>query len=305
MKIGIFDSAASATGTLDDLIHSANAARSDGFHSWWIPQIFGYEALTVLAVVGQQVSDIELGTAVVPTFPRHPVTMAASALTTQAATHGRLSLGIGLSHEVVIENMFGLSFAKPIQHMSQYLDALIPLLHGQQAATSGETIRVNMTMSVPSGFEAPPLLLAALGPKMLQLAAQRCEGTVTWMCGQSTLSDYIVPTITSLASQADRPAPRIVACLPTCVTDNVDETRERCATLFAMYGFLPSYRAMLDKEGVDGPADVALIGSHDHIVDTVSRLAERGVTDFVAVEFTSNPDEATATRATLASLIGH
>lgn len=303
MRIGIFDSSNADGGTIDQIVASAATAAEHGFASFWLPQIFGFEALSVLAILGREVDGIDLGTAVVPTYPRHPVTMAAQALTAQAASGGRLTLGIGLSHQMVIENMFGLSFDRPARHMREYLDALLPLLAGEGAATDGETIRVSAGLSLPPGIAAPDVVVAALGPRMLALAGTRTAGTVTWMTGPRTLASHIVPSITAAAGEAGRPAPRVVACLPVCVTDDEAAARERAASTFQLYGFLPSYRAMLDLEGVEGPADVAVVGDEATVAGAIRGLAEVGVTEFVAVEYTLRDPERTRTRELLRSLL--
>lgn len=303
MQIGIFESSAGAGGSFDDLIASATLAHEHGFASWWLPQIFGFEALSVLAVVGRAVPDIGLGTAVVPTYPRHPVTMAQLALTVQASAGDRLTLGIGLSHQMVIENMFGMSFEHPARHMADHLAILQPLLHGEGVAHTGESLSASMTLSVPADVPAPQVIVAALGPRMLRLAGETTDGTVTWMTGPKTLEHHIVPSITAAASAAGRPAPRIVAALPVAVTDDVAEARARCAQQFEMYGFLPSYRAMLDREGVEGPADVAIVGSADVVRAQIEALGDAGVTDFVAVEVGRRGAEAEATRDLLRSLL--
>lgn len=303
MRIGIFDSSSAEGGTIDQAVDAARAAADAGFASFWMPQIFGLEALAVLGIVGREVPGIALGTAVVPTYPRHPVTMAAEALTAQAASGGRLTLGIGLSHQLVVQDMLGLSYEKPARHMREYLDALLPLLAGEAAATSGETIRVSAGMQVPAGIATPDVLLAALGPAMLILAGSRTDGTVTWMTGPRTLGGHIVPSITAAAAEAGRAAPRVVACLPVCVTDDVAAARERAATTFQIYGFLPSYRAMLDREGVDGPADVAIVGTEAEVRGAIEALEAEGVTEFVAVEYTLRDPERSRTRELLRSLL--
>src|SRR5689334_20210114 len=112
------------SGTLDDVVASARKVADDGFATYWMAQVFGLDALTALTVVGREVSGIELGTAVIPTYPRHPWVMAQQALTTQAAVGNRLALGLGLSHQVVIEGMWGMSYAKPILHLREYLEVL-------------------------------------------------------------------------------------------------------------------------------------------------------------------------------------
>src|SRR5438105_11301923 len=169
------------SGSIDDVIKEARWAAEGGLSSVWSPQIFGYDALTLLAVAGREVAGIELGTAVVPTYPRHPIVLAGQALTTQEATGGRLVLGIGLSHQMVIEGMFGYSFDRPARHMREYLSALLPLVRGESISYKGETLSATTMAPLDVKFDAPPVLVAALGPTMLRLAGQQADGTVTWM----------------------------------------------------------------------------------------------------------------------------
>lgn len=296
MRIGIFGG---EPASIDDAVTRARAAHEQGFHAFWLPQIFGLDALAVLTVVGREVPGIVLGTAVVPTYPRHPAVLAAQALTTQHASSGRLWLGIGLSHRLVIENMFGYRFERPVRHMREYLDVLLALRDTRAADVTGETVSAHLGLMGP---EAPPypVLLAALGPQMLRLAGRRAEGTVTWMTGPRTLAEHTVPTIAAAAAAAGRPAPRVVAALPVCVTDDPAEARERAGRVFAVYGQLPSYRAMLDREGVAGPADVAIVGDEATVRAGIERVAAAGVTDFAAVEYTPGD---TRTRDLLRSLL--
>lgn len=306
MRIGIFCSEDNTT--IDSLVASATRTREDGFASWWMPQIFGYESLSVLSIVGREVPDIALGTAVVPTYPRHPVTMAQLALTAQAASGGRLTLGIGLSHQLVIEGLLKMSFERPVEHMTDHLAVLLPLLRGENAdhepGTGGEPVGASIGLSIPKDIPAPDVLVAALGPRMLRLAGTTTGGTITWMTGPSTLAGHIVPSIRAAAEEAQRPEPRVVAALPVMVTDDPAAARERCGRLFQMYGFLPSYRAMLDREGAEGPGDVAIVGSAEEVRHAISSLAGVGVTEFVAVEFaTPGGDEAETTREVLRSLL--
>ena len=226
-----------------------------------------------------------------PTFPRHPVVLAQQALTTQAATDGRLALGIGLSHQLVIEGMYGYSFDKPVRHMREYLEILIPLIQAGNVSFSGETLTARAGIEV-NGAVPCPVLLAALGTKMLQLAGGVADGTVTWMTGPATIEAHIAPTITAAAAGAGRPAPRIGVGLPVCLTTDVDGARERAARTFEIYGSLPSYRAMLDREGAAGPADVAVVGDEAAIRQQVSRLEAGGATDLVANVFGSGEERA-------------
>jgi 5,10-methylenetetrahydromethanopterin reductase len=301
--LGIFANRADA-GDVDPaaaLIEKTRRAYDDGFASVWLPQVFDVDALTMLAVVGREVPDIELGTAVIATYPRHPMVLAQQALTVQALTRGRLALGIGLSHRIVIEGMFGMSFDKPARHMREYLSVLLPLLHGEPAAFTGETLSGNGTLQVP-GASPVPVLLAALAPRMLHLAGAVADGTITWMTGPQTLGDHIVPSIRRAAESAGRSEPRIVCALPVAVTDEPDRLRQRASKIFAIYDGLPSYKAMLDKEGAGGPADVAIVGDEATVLAQLEELDEQGATDFVAVEFASG-EERDRTRALLKTLL--
>ncbi|TDC68343.1 LLM class F420-dependent oxidoreductase [Actinomadura sp. GC306] len=284
MRIGALLVERGEADALGKLADDVRRAADDGFASAWISQIFGLDAQMALAVAGSGVPGIELGTAVVPTYPRHPAVMAQQARTTALALQGRFTLGIGLSHKIVIEDMYGYDFGRPLRHMDEYLSVLLPLLAGDSAAFKGETLQGNIGLSVPNEGRVP-VLLAALGPKMLKLAAERADGTVLWMTGPVTVREHIVPTITGAAKAAGRPEPRVVCVLPVCVTDEVEQAREQAGQTFEMYGMLPSYRAMMDREGVGGPADLAIVGDEDRVAAKLDELAKAGVTDFVAAEY--------------------
>ena len=301
MRIGLLVGGGPKT-TIDDVVGSIRSAADDGFASAWMSQIFGWDALTVLAVAGREIPDIELGTAVVPTYPRHPFVLAAQALTTSAATGGPLVLAIGLSHQIVIEVVFGLSFEKPARPMREYLSLHLPLLHGQQASFEGETLTARtMGAGEAPGAPPPPVLLAALAPRMLELAGSRADGTVTWMTGPATIEDHIGPNIRAAAEEAGRPAPRIAVGLPVSVTADPDGARESAARTFAVYGQLPSYRAMLDREGAAGPGDVAIVGDEEAVAAGIRRVFEAGGTEFSAAAFGSR-DDMKRTRALLVEL---
>jgi F420-dependent oxidoreductase-like protein len=303
MRIGLFLGDLLAR-PLDEVLDGIHHAAEDGFASAWLPQIFGYDALTVIAMAAQRTPNIEFGTAVVPTYPRHPLVLAGQALTVQAASDGRLALGIGLSHQVVIEGMLGYSFERPARHMKEYLSALLPLVRGEQVHVEGDTLKAVGQLSMPPA-PAPQVLLAALAPTMLRLAGSQADGTVTWMVGPGTLESHIVPTITAAAEAAGRDRqPRVVAGFPICVTDDVAAARERAAKTFAMYGQLPSYRAMIDREGLAGPGDIAIIGNEEEVGEAVMALAERGATDVICSIFGSRDDKV-RTRQCVQGLVAH
>jgi len=302
MRIGTMAADTSGDQALAKLADQLRQAADDGFASFWMSNIFGLEALTSLAVAGSQVPGIELGTAVVPTYPRHPAVLAQQALTVALAVGpGRLALGIGLSHKIVIEDMYGYSFDRPARHMREYLSVLMPLLDGTPVSVDGGTLSAHIGLSTPRSGRVP-VLLAAMAPRMLQLAGEQTDGTVLWMTGPATVRDYVAPAISAAATAAGRPGPRIVCMLPVCVTNDPAAARAGADNELAIYGQLPSYRAMLDREGAAGPGDVAIVGDEDAVAAQILALADAGVTDFVAAEFARGEDRE-RTRSLLKAVI--
>src|SRR5580704_10438950 len=268
---------------LADVVAVLRKYREAGLDHAFASQIFGPDALTLLAAAGSQVPGIGLGTGVVPVYPRHPMMLAQQALTVQWATDNRLLLGIGLSHQVVVENMWGMSFEKPASYMKEYLASLMPLLRGETVSSPGDRVTTNAFAPIDvAGASAPPVLVAALGPAMLKLAGTVADGTITWMTGTATIGSHIAPTIVAAADAAGRPTPRIVVSLPIAVTADVEGAKERINEVFSIYPNLPSYKAMLDMEGAEAAADIGFIGDEEVVAASISRLADAGATDFVA-----------------------
>lgn len=285
---------------VEDVCAQVRAYRDLGFSSAWASQIFGYDALTLLAVVGARVSEIELGTAVVPVYSRLPQVMAQQALTVQAATGGRFILGVGTSHQVLVEGAWGIPFVRPARMLREYLDALAPMLRGEGVHVEGELVTARTTgpLEIPDA-PAPPVVVAALAPATLRIAGSVADGTVTWMTGTATVREHIVPSIVAAAEKAGRPAPRVVVMTPVTVTDDVVRARARMDEIFAVYPTLPSYRAMLEREGAARPSDIAFVGDEATVSAAVERLADAGATDLVA-SIVGDSEE----RARTASLLG-
>jgi F420-dependent oxidoreductase-like protein len=281
MRIGVFFPTKEHLAVDDTVARMVEVAQL-GFSSVWLPQSSGFDALTVLALVGRETHGVELGTSVVPTYPRHPVALAAQALTVNAASGARLVLGIGVSHRVTIERTYGLPYDRPARHMEEYLAALVPLLHEGVVDADGDVVSAHARLTVP-GAIAPTVLLAALQPRMLALAGAMADGTVTWCTGPVTLERQVVPRLHAAAAAAGRRDPRVVVALPTIVTDDEAHGRAAADEQLAGYGDLPVYRAVLDAEGVEGPADVSVVGNEAAVSAHVARLRAVGATDFVAI----------------------
>lgn len=281
MRIGVLIDQRPSVAQICDQVTSA---RERGISSVWASQVFGYDALSMLGVVGQEVQAIELGTAVVPVQSRLPQVMAQQALTVQAISGGRLTLGIGLSHKTVVEGLWGLSFDRPVRYMREYLSALLPMLAGEAVDFAGEVVTARTLGPLEvSGAPAPQVVVAALGTEMLRLAGTMADGTVTWMTGARTVAEHIVPTITAASQAAGRGTPpRVVVSLPVTVTSDPERARQRIDNGLAIYPTLPSYRAMLDLEGASVPSDISLVGDEQMVSTGLGKLADAGATEFVA-----------------------
>ena len=270
----------------------------EGFSGYWVPNGQGSDALTALAVAGGG-ADIRLGTAVVPVHPRHPAALAQQALTANRALGGRLALGLGVSHRILVEGSWGLSFDRPVAYLSEYLDALLPLLNEHRVSVAGERVSAHSELDIDS--PPCPVFIAALGPRMLELAGRATSGTITWMVGANTIRDLTAPVINEAAAAAGRGAPEVVVGLPVCVTGNGSDARAQAARSLRLYGELPSYRAMLDREGLEGPGDVCVIGAESEVAEQLAAFFEAGATSIAAAP-TGTPEEVERTRACLAAL---
>lgn len=264
-RISWFDSATS----VDDAVANAERARAAGLHRYWAPQVRNTDPMVVLGVVGREVADIGLGTSVVAHQTTFAQNLAAQARTINQLSGGRFTLGLGTSHEPVITGVFGLPWRKPYTHMVEYLDALLPLLSEQKVSTSGEFVTHHTEINVPG--PAPEVMLAALGPKMLKLAAERTSGTITWMTGPTTIAEHVRPAI--------GPEAQIVAGVPVWITDDIETARAKSNVQLAIYGQLPSYRAMLDREGMETPADMVLMGDTETVRAGLARYREAGTSE--------------------------
>ena len=291
MRIGFNGTGSVQHADIKRIAKDAATARDGGLASYWLADhpTGGFDAITALALAGQLVPDLELGTAIVPSFPRHPMALAAQALTVNDALDGRFTLGIGLSHASMMQEL-GIEFAKPIRHLKEYLSILGPLLTDGRADFSGELLS-----STARVFKKPAepvrLLVAALGPQALKVTGRLADGTTLAWVGDKTIREHIVPTISDAAAAAGRPSPRVLATLPLCVTEQPAKIREVIDANLGSYGQLPSYKAMFEREGVSSPSGVAVVGSRAEVEDHIGRIAAAGATDFAPTIFGLTGDE--------------
>lgn len=304
MRISINLADPVGTSPIDACVDALAKLRDEGFRRVWMAQMpFDGDLLTALAVALREVDTIEVGSAVLPIQNQHPMLLAQRALTLNKIAGGRFILGLGMTHQAVTEGMWGIPYDKSLRRMREYLDALQPLLAGQPVRAVGETVTARGALQITDA-PAPDVYLAALGPQMLKVAGKRTAGTLTWMCGPKTLGEHMGPALRGAAAEAGRPedAVSVVAGLPIAVTDDVDGARAQAAKQFALYGTLPAYRAMLDREGYANPEDAAIIGDEKKVSERLDELAALGVDEFSAVVFDASPEVRERTRALLRSL---
>ena len=294
------------TPGLADLLESVADAERAGFERAWLPQmptvagLEPWDALITLALAGQRTSTIELGTAVAVAQHQHPLTLARQALTTNAAVGGRLTLGIGLSHPATIEAL-GYSYERPAQYMREYLEIIIPAMAGEPVDHHGARLTAVGQIDMADA-PSPAVLVAALGPRMLDLAGTIANGTITTWTGPKTLENNIIPRITKAAESAGRPAPQVIAGLPVMVTDDAEAGRAAIASAFAITESLPAYQAVLASEGVANVGDVCVVGDEEDVVAQLHHFAEIGVTEFAAMPF-GETDVVDRTMAVLSSAV--
>ena len=282
-------------------IDHARTADEAGYASMWITQIPGYlDALTAIALMGPQTSQIELATSVVPIQTRHPIAMAQQVLTTQIACGGRVTLGIGPSHHWVIEDQLGLRYDRPAWLVRNYLDVLEAALAGPgHVDIENDRYRVHSPMNV-TDITPTPILLAALGPVMLRIAGERASGTILWMADERTIAEYIAPRLTKAAGDVGRPAPRIVAGVPValCSGRELETVREVANDVLGHADFSPNYMRLLEHGDAEDVGDVVAAGDESAIVERLQRFRDAGVTDLAAriLPLGDDPDARRASR---------
>ena len=266
--------------TAERAIEQAEEAEGAGFSSLWYPGAVSGDPLIQMALAGRATSRIELGTSVLQTYPCHPMLQAARIQSLHAAIGRPVTLGVGPSHQMVIER-YGLSYDHPGRDTEEYVKTLAPLL--------GDGVS---------------LLLAALGPRLLRVAGENADGTILWMANARAIDSHVRPRITRAAAAAGRPPPRIVAGLPVAVHDDEAGPRQAGAEQFAMYGTLPNYQRILAYGGVSSPSDAVLAGDEAAVERQIRALFAAGATDVWAAPFPVGADRAASRARTRAFLAG-
>jgi len=267
---------------IERMVADAQWAEGAGLASIWIPQIpDDFDALTAAALIGARTTRIEIGTAVVPVQPRHPIALAHQALSTQAACDGRLTLGLGVSHHWVIDEMLGLPYERPAATLRAYLDVLDPALAGPgMVEVDNDRFRIHNPIDI-TDLAPTPVMVAALGPVMLRLAGERTDGTILWLADERAIGSHIAPAINAAAEAAGRRPPRIVAGVPVCLCadDEVDVAVQRANRVLSESEVSPNYQKLLDRGDARTVGDLLAAGSGTSIERRLRSFADAGATD--------------------------
>lgn len=287
MRIGLMvgsDKERPRADRLAGLLSDAVAAESAGFHSFWFPQVPGYlDALTAVALVGAATSSIEVGTAVVPIQTRHPVILAQQALTTQVACAGRFALGIGSSHDWIIQGQLGLPYDRPVALLRDYLDVLLAGCSGP-GTVDVENTAFTVHSPVDITDQTVPVLLAALGPTMLRIAGERADGTILWMADERAIGEHVSPRINAAAEAAGRGRPRVVAGVPVtlCAPADVAAARAHASEVLGHAHLSPNYVRLLEHGDAEDVGDTMAAGDETAVLQSLQRYRDAGVTDLAA-----------------------
>ena len=276
-------------------VEDVRRAAEDGFAHVWVNQgPTGHDPLSVLAAVGTAgPPQAELGTAIVPTYPRHPVGLAATALTVQSLTGGRLTLGVGPSHPGIVEGQWGIPYDAPLAHTREYLEILRPLLRGEAVERRGERLTAVTRLDVPGApgaeLPAPGVLLSAMGPRMLRLAGELADGTVATWVRPGLVARHLVPGVA--AGAAPGVTPRTVVSVFVAVTGDPDGVRDGLGAAFGGAAAMPAYRAALERDGLTNVAQTAVVGSESEVLRQLAAYREAGTTDLIAIPAGDRPEE--------------
>ncbi|PXW31881.1 UNVERIFIED_CONTAM: F420-dependent oxidoreductase-like protein [Williamsia faeni] len=276
MRIGLTGGASST----DKIVAQAQRAEADGFTSLWYASTVAGDPLAALTVAGRATTSIELGTAVLQTYPVHPL-LQANRVAAVAEAMGRpgFTLGLGPSHGPLIEDVYGLSYQRPGRNTEEYIQIITALLRGEEVDFQGQDWSTKSAGRMTTVTHQVPVLLSAMSPRMLRVAGQFADGTVLWMASAKVIESQIAPAIGAAASGAGRPAPRIVAGLPVAVHDDVAEARAAVAATSGMYAGMPNYQRVISAGGASDAADIAIVGNEESVRAQLQNLIDAGATD--------------------------
>jgi alkanesulfonate monooxygenase SsuD/methylene tetrahydromethanopterin reductase-like flavin-dependent oxidoreductase (luciferase family) len=241
----------SAGRSLETALQRVERAESLGYESVYTTHIAARDSLIVLAAYATRTERIRLGTGVLPIYSRTPVATAQAAATIDELSGGRMVLGLGVAHQVTVENWFGSTIGKPVAEMREYVGAVRAMFRGEDPNADAERFPTRFRFM---GYEPRPDLpvyVAALSPAMLRLAGAIGDGVMLWLCNPDYIRDVVVPEVTKGRERAGKSLEGfdIVAAVPAAVTEDADTARASLRGDLIPYFSLPFYRAMIERSG--------------------------------------------------------
>ncbi|MYE32510.1 MAG: LLM class flavin-dependent oxidoreductase [Chloroflexi bacterium] len=247
------------------------------------------DPFAVFTAAAHRAERITFGTSIVPTYPRHPITMAQGAMTVDQVAPGRLKLGVGPSHRPGIEGTWGLPFDKPLSHLREYVTILNALLNEGEVDFDGEQLHAHIRIAQPTQVR---VMISALRTGSFRLSGEMTEGGISWMCPLPYIRDVATPAQQEGADAAGRPKPAMIVHTPIVVSEDREAVRAAARQQFGFYQRLPFYSRMLQAAGyeeaaggefTDRMADGLIIsGSANEVADRVRSLGEYGVDEMLA-----------------------
>ncbi|MBX7446936.1 TIGR03564 family F420-dependent LLM class oxidoreductase [Mycolicibacterium sp. 3033] len=308
MRIGL----SGGGSTIDSMVRQAQQAEADGFSSLWYASGTAGDPLVAMAIAGRATETIELGTAVLQTYPCHPL-LQANRVAAAANAMGRpgFTLGLGPSHEPIVRDVLGMSYEHPARNTEEYLSIIGPLLRGQEVEFAGTDWSAHSSGRMVAVDHPVGLLLSAMSPRMLGVAGRLADGVVLWMAAAPVIESRIVPRLQAAAAEAGRSTPRVVAGLPIAVHDDEGEARSAVAATASAYAGMTNYQRVIEAAGAAGPAEVAIVGDEAAVGRQLDALLRAGATDIWAQPVAVGADRAARstsykrTRAFLSELARH
>lgn len=303
MRIGLTGGAS----TPDKIVDQAVRAEADGFGALWYASAVQGDPLVSMALAGRATQRIELGTAVLQTYPCHPLLQAQRAAAVAAAMGRRgFTLGLGPSHRSNIADLYGLSYDHPGRNTEEYIAIVSRLLAGDAVDIDGEDWSTHVPENTVATTHPIPVLLAALSPRLLRVAGEHTDGVVLWIVPPAVIERDIRPQLDAAAAGAGRSSPRVVAGLPVAVHDDLDEALAAVAFTASFYEHEPNYKRALERGGLASAAEAAIIGSEQQVRRQLAAVLDAGATDLWLniVSVGDNPrDSARRTRDLLRELV--
>ena len=301
--VGVSVTASNAQDAVDRIAHLEELGVGA---AWLTSSGGGGEAMTVLAGAAAVTEEIRLGTSIVQTWSRHPVTLAQQVQVVDSLAPGRFRLGVGPSHRATMISTFGVDFRAPIGHLREYLHVLRALLHTGAVEYEGRWYSANSALSAPVTV---PIMASALRPGAFETCGELADGAISWVCPHFYLRDQAVPALRRGAERAGRPTPPLIAHAPVCVTEDLDAARDGVRARLGYFPSSPFYANMFTESGFTNTLEsgwtndmldqVLIAGDEAAVAERIRTVFDWGASELLATPIPAGDDPAETEERTL------